>query len=323
MNEAEIISILRRIIPAGHGQWNATFTSDAEIVRIGETVLALTVDDFSAEDGFPEQDARELGWNLAVATLSDLLAVGAEPAYLMQSVVLPQEMTRERLESLGLGIKDALDVFGVHLLGGDVGGGKEWRYSGIGIGTISPGWLPVSRLASCDEGSLWVTGSLGDGNLAAVGAVPSLRLECRQDEARRIRGVAAACMDTSDGFFITLGTLSRLNPSLRIEVELGAVPMAHSVDAVARTLAVPPEAFLLGSAGEYELLALLPEEVDARQDGFRRIGTFSRAVDPGVFLKKGDLSILLPPGSLPEPRSFPEREAYIETVIRLSRKWFG
>jgi thiamine-monophosphate kinase len=323
MNELDVITLFRKVLPVPDEQRNRPFASDAEVVEVGGTLLALTADDFSSEDGFPEGEPRRLGWNLAVATLSDLLAVGAQPAYVMHSVVLAPETRVEGLEEFARGIQDGLEAFGAKLLGGDVGSGREWRYTGIGIGTFAKGeGGPLSRVSSCPSGSLWVTGAFGDGNLAAAGAAETLHLECRMAEARRLRGVAAAAMDTSDGLAQTLTTVSRLNPDLRFDVDLGAIPLDDRILPASRDLGIPPGAFLLGSAGEYELLALLPGGSGQGPEGFRKVGTFSSEGVPGLYFQKEGREVPLPPESLPDPRSYSDRRSYIEAVIRLARELF-
>jgi len=129
-------------------------------------------------------------------------------------------------------------------------------------------------------------------------------------------------MDTSDGLAQTLATVSRLNPGLRFDVHLGAIPLDERLVPAARELGIPPEAFLLGSAGEYELLALLPREPERGLEGFRKIGTFSSEGAPGLYFEKAGREIPLPPESLPDPRSHSDRKSYIEAVIRLAQALF-
>ena len=90
MKEADLIRAIRKHLKPAGSQRGRAWESDAEIVELAGRLLAVTVDDFSAEDAMAPGGTppESLGWNLATATLSDLLAVGAEPEFMLHSVVV-------------------------------------------------------------------------------------------------------------------------------------------------------------------------------------------------------------------------------------------
>ncbi len=359
MKEREIIETIARSLLRSPFQENRLFTSDAEIIELDGRRLAVTVDDYSAEDRLDARDARLLGWNLVTATVSDLLAVGAQPRFLLNSLVTAREIHAAYLQELAAGMQEALGACGASMVGGDVGTGAAWRFTGVALGTFRAGQVPLSRVlpcaaqaplsraltsagartgaagASAHTGAVMVTGALGDANLAAGAGGPAPRFEMRLAESAALAAHApVACIDTSDGLAAALETYAMLNPELRIDVDLAAILYAPGVIPAAATMGVPPEAFLMGSAGEYELLALVPDTVvgpgatpaaglpSARLGaGWRRIGTFTSDAGPGVYLHATGGPVALP--ALPDPRAAASFEAYCAELIDLARHVFG
>jgi len=253
MKETDLIQALRRHLRASPHQRQTVFTSDAEIVETDGAYLAITMDDFSGEDGFSPDDPRLLGWNLVIATLSDLLAVGARPQYMLNSFVAGPQMDTTFLDTFSAGLQDALSAFDAFMLGGDAGSAESWRFTGVGLGSFEDGVRPCSRQTSLDRGVVMATGAFGDGNLAAGGAAPCPRLECRLEDARRLRPWLergeVACIDTSDGLGRALEIFADLNPRLRMVIETGRIRLAQGVEEAANRMNIPPETFLLASAG--------------------------------------------------------------------------
>lgn len=325
MKETDLIQALRRHLKVSPDQRQAVFAADAEIVEADGRTIALTLDEFSDEDGFSPDDPRLLGWNLVTATLSDLLAVGARPRYMLNSFVAGPDMDSAFLETFSAGLEDALSSFGAFMLGGDAGSAGSWRFTGVGLGTFETGARPCSRLTTLDRGVVMATGAFGDGNLAAGGAAPGARLECRLDDARRLfpwleRG-EVACIDTSDGLGRALEILAELNPQLRMVIELDRVCLAEGVKKTADKMSIPPETFLLASAGEYELLALVPEaailDLEAESD-FSPIGRFESQAGSGLFYQRSGArggAELIGHQPLPDPRDARDSKEYQARII--------
>jgi thiamine-monophosphate kinase len=263
MNESEFIRLIASRFPRCPRQGNGLFACDAEIVPIGGRDWALSLDDFSPEeDLFTLAEPETLGHNLAVATLSDLLAAGAEPAFFMHAVSLPRETGADTVRALSDGIAAVLAQAGCFLVGGDTGMSATWRYCGYAMGPVAAP-RPLTRILPALPQELWVTGRLGDANLAAFRQAPPPRFELRLAEARALWPRATACMDTSGGLMDALWTFRTLNPGLRLSVDVGAVPMDPAVAAFASASGFPAGAAWLGGAGEYELLAAAPADLDA------------------------------------------------------------
>jgi thiamine monophosphate kinase len=330
MKETEIIATLAEGLARSPLQHNARFTSDAEILTVDGCRMAVTVDDYSAEDHLSAHDPMQLGWNLVTATVSDLLAVGAEPRFMLNSFVATRGMDAPYLRALSAGMQQALTACGASMAGGDIGTGADWRFTGIALGSFRDGQAPLSRLVPCDAGAVMVTGAFGDANLAAGAGGPTPRFEVRLAESALLAAIAperagmapAACIDTSDGLVSGLETFCTLTADLRIEIDLEAVPYASGVTSAAVAMNAPREVFLMGSAGEYELLALVPESAcdSAARAGMRRIGAFSKGSHPGLYFRRGT-ELIAHPG-LPDPREADSLGAYCAILIDLARSVF-
>jgi thiamine-monophosphate kinase len=313
MNEYELIRQIADRLPRAAGQVNDLFTADAEMIRFGDGVWAFTTDEFSAEeDGFTADDPAALGANLAVATLHDLFAVGAMPAFFLSALVLPRSLPSGFANGLAEGLAGILEACGCRHLGGDLGSGEDWRFTGTAFGPVSGDGY--TRRFTADEAELWVSGSLGDANAALLTGAPTPRFELRLDLARVLIGHAVACIDTSGGLLDSLQMLARVNPAHRLEIDWSCVPLAASAAAVAQRMVLPPGAALVAGAGEYELVFAVRPGDPLRSElaglGAQPIGTCRRSEQPGLWI------VGRPAPDCPDPRGFASRSDYMKAVVQ-------
>ena len=107
--EKDIITRIANQLPRSDKQLNNLFESDSEIIQLDFTKLLFTVDEFSDEDHFRDHDPYILGWNLTVATISDILASGGLPRYYGHSVMIDKNKWDDfYLEHFSVGIADVL-----------------------------------------------------------------------------------------------------------------------------------------------------------------------------------------------------------------------
>ena len=322
MTELDIIRSFLGRFPRSPQQRNAPFTCDAELVQIGGQLWAMSIDEFSPEeDLFSDADAPRLGANLAVATLSDLLAAGAVPAFFLHAVCVPKQAPEAFVAGLADGVAAVLTAAGCHLCGGDVGTAERWRYCGFAMGPV-PDSKPLTRVFPPEPVALWVTGQVGDANLAALTGQPTPRFELRLAEARLARSLGVACIDTSGGVLDAVWLLSTANPAARLEIDLAAVPLSPGIAEFAAAQGVPSEAFLLGGAGEYELLFATPVALPAAAcreltaAGVTRIGTAGTGGEAGVHLGRGGQAWRRMTNPPPCPRAAATVEEHVRAVIQ-------
>lgn len=329
MREYELIDKMIKSFPRSKDQCNKFLSCDAEIVQIGKEVLAITVDDFSPEeDFFTSEDPFKLGHNLVVATLSDLFAAGAEPMFFLQSVALKKDIAEDFLSQFTAGIQKTLQDANCFLCGGDFSTANDWRYTGVAIGKIANDKY-IQRILPDIEQMLWITGSLGDANLAVITQSPTPLFELRINEAKLIKQYATACIDTSSGFFDAVFCMHKLKHDLTIEIDIDKVPFAHGLEQFTKKIGTHREAALVGGAGEYELLFATPKNLPTNiqqkliDAGITPIGqTYFHNYTRGVFVCKNKIKNKveqLPPC----PREANSFEDYLNKVIQFTDSIIG
>lgn len=329
MDEFKAIRAMAAAFERSPAQHNALFESDAEIFSIGATRLAITTDEFcEEEDGFRSTNIEKLGWNLVAATLSDLAAAGADPAFFLQVLGLPERDFEHFASELTRGINSALKASGCYLLGGDTSCGKHWRYVGTAIGTFSN--EPLLRSTDAERLILYATGSFGDGNLSALNPAYQAKFELHHNFMRRVRPYLGLGMDSSDGLRNTLATLCMVNPSANITVNADAVPVHPDVAAFCQSSGMPKQGFFFGSGGEYELIVgVYPDQREAFEKACQSceatcIGSLEKSEQSGLFWQKTAESPAKPDIPLQiDPRFHKDRQAYVDEILKVTQSIFS
>jgi thiamine-monophosphate kinase len=171
--------------------------------------LAVTMDTLVAGRHFlPGTDPWRLGWKVLAVNLSDLAAMGAEPAWVTLAVTLPA-IDEPWLDAFMQGFSTLARQHAVQLVGGDTTRGPM-AFTLQAHGLVEPG-RALLRSGAKPGDALYVTGSLG-GAGAALKLMPddeaevpdALRMRLEQPEprvetGRAIAGIASSCIDLSDG----------------------------------------------------------------------------------------------------------------------------
>jgi thiamine-monophosphate kinase len=329
MNEYDTIRAIAARFPRSRDQLNRPFECDAELLRLGDQTWGLTMDEFSpGEDRFTDEAPAVLGANLAVATLSDLLAAGVAPRFFLHALSLPRDVPPAFVEALTEGIRGVLDRAGCALCGGDLGTADTWRYCGFAMGPVISA-KPLTHRLPAEPQTLWVTGELGDANLAALrqGATPPFEL--RLKEAAIIRGLATACIDTSGGLMDAVWILHTMSPGVRIDLHADRVPLARGIREATAAADLPAEAALVGGAGEYELLFATPRDLDrAARTAFGDLGITPIADvalggNSGVHINRNGIPVAVMAAPPPCPRAAPNEADYLQAVVQATEAWFG
>ena len=272
VRELAFIESLTRGLTRSPRQLNAMQESDAEILRLGpELLLAVTTDTIAEEIATGlYADPWLAGWMSVMVNFSDIAAVGAEPQGIVIAQTFPDGMSEADRDRLQAGVQDACTACGAHVLGGDTNRGQDLSITGTAIGTITGG-RPMMRRGIRPGDLLYCTGPMGGGNafaasmLTHLSSPPAFRPTARLHEGLAIRGVAVACMDSSDGLLATLDQLARTNDA---GFDLSpSWPRALDPSALrcAREMEIPPWVFLAGPHGEFELVFTLREGYAPRQ----------------------------------------------------------
>ncbi|MFN0178087.1 MAG: thiamine-phosphate kinase [Gemmatimonadales bacterium] len=209
----------------------------------------------------------EIGWRAAMAALSDLAAVGAEPVGLLVALSAPHDEPADHLTQLMTGVAEAAREVGALVLGGDL---TASPLLSVAITVLGRTEHPVKRRGARPGDGLWVTGTLGGARAAleaweagreppAVARVrfahPRARVEAGRELA--IRG-ATAMLDLSDGLGGDAWHLARAS-GVGIRIDLDRLPVGPGVVGGDRVLTA-------ARGGEdYELLVALPPAFGAAE----------------------------------------------------------
>ena len=227
------------------------FGADAEVVPFEGTDLLVSTDSFSErEDFLSGLEPEAMGRVMAYGAISDILACGAKPEFLVQAWNIDDSHGERFYERIAQGVQQVVSHYGAKVVGGDIGTAKEWCWTATVFASCK---TPVRRVASQRvDFDLHVTGFLGVANVAAFLGRPVPEPVLRDPVPRN----ALFATDTSGCLFDALENFRRVNPGLWLELD---AERAVSPE-IARGL--PPGVekgwSLVGGVGEYELLFAVP-----------------------------------------------------------------
>jgi thiamine-monophosphate kinase len=254
---------------------------DAALVRPPPGAeLAITTDALVAGVHFdPGVDPAALGHKALAANLSDLAAMGAEPAWFLLALTLPAGTAPAWIERLAQGMQDLARAHDVQLIGGDLTRGPL-ALAITALATV-PAGRALRRSGARAGDRIYVTGTLGDAALALALPGDALHLEPeeraqlrarlerpapRVAEGRALRGLASAAIDVSDGLLADLGHVLAAS-GVGARLELGALPLS---DAYRRRLRTLGWDYALAGGDDYELCFTLPPEAVGRLEALAR-----------------------------------------------------
>ncbi|MBE2292966.1 MAG: thiamine-phosphate kinase [Xanthomonadaceae bacterium] len=243
--------------------------------------LVVTADTLNAGVHFPaDATPADIGWKALAASLSDLAAMGALPAWCTLSLSLPEDDARW-LEAFLDGFLALADAHAVALVGGDTTRGP------LSIAVTAMGWAESGAALRRDGArvgdEVWVTGTLGDaaaallldGHLPPVAGAPvpaagidvavavavALRTRLarptpRVAAGRGLAGLAHACVDVSDGLLADLGHVCQRS-GVGAEVELARLPASPALRAAFADDGLRA-ALQAGGGDDYELCFTAP-----------------------------------------------------------------
>ena len=244
---------------------------DAALLRVPEGAeLVAAIDTLVAGVHFPHDSLPDsIGHRALAVNLSDLAAMGARPAWALLALTLPQ-VDEAWLGEFAAGLADLARAHKVALVGGDTTRGPLCITLQL-LGHVPPGGA-LTRAGGRPGDVLFVSGTCGD---AAAGlAIEQGQLDGTAESraylrerflfptprvalGERLRGLASACIDVSDGLLADAGKLAAASHA-GAELAWTDVPLSDSLRAVlgeerARELA-------LSGGDDYELCFAVPPQ---------------------------------------------------------------
>ncbi|MFT7300394.1 MAG: thiamine-monophosphate kinase [Porticoccus sp.] len=258
---------------------------DAALLNVppGEQ-LVVTVDTLVAGVHFPvDASSADIAHRSLRVNLSDIAAMGAEPRWFTLALTLP-EARHSWLQPFAKALAEDAVAFNCALVGGDTTAGPLTIT--IQLMGIVPKGEGLTRSGASAGDSIYVTGSLGEGAAALSLFDTTLdnqdhsvvvehnrnrllqrfyRPTPRLTEGLKLRGLASAALDISDGLLADLGHITA-SSGVGAEVKLEALPIASWLQLLAKKSIV--NRWALSGGDDYELCFTVPK---ANQDRVERL----------------------------------------------------
>ena len=305
LSEFDLIDRYFRDLIPGRAEVVLGIGDDGAVVDIPpRRQMVLAVDTLVAGVHFPEDAPPEsIGHKALAVNLSDLAAMGAEPAFALLSLTVP-DVDEGWLAGFAAGFGHLARGHSVALVGGDTTRGP------LSITVQVTGLIPTGRALTRGGARagdrIFVTGTLGDAALglnlwrsgewnessARTELVQRLhRPEPRTEWGEALRGLAHAAIDISDGLLADLDHVLAASGCGAI-VDVDAVPLSAAF--LAEYSGERPPRQALNGGDDYELCFTVPES------GLQRLAELTKLLDapitqvgrtertPGLRLVRGD-----------------------------------
>lgn len=274
--EIEYINTLIRNYPRSAQQLNYPFHSDAEVLKLADGYLGVSVDAVSEEISLKLiQNPETLGWMTVTASVSDLAAIGfkTERLSLMLKTAAGDVAYDDEWKNQFLkGATSAAQFYEIHELEKCLAEGKETLTACTAFG-FSGKPPALSRVGLNPGDILYLTGPVGWGNATAFANIAirkhsadvadlidkTYRPKARWKEAQFLGQYSKVCIDTSDGLLATLKWLEIFNHHKLVIDYTRNLFHKMALDVAARTN-VDPWLFMASQNGEFELLFAVPKE---------------------------------------------------------------
>jgi thiamine-monophosphate kinase len=285
---------------------------DCALLRVPSgTELAVSIDTLVSGVHFlADSDPEGLGHKCLAVGLSDLAAMGAEPAWATLALTIPRA-DEDWLRSFSRGFSELAGKYGVELVGGDTTRGP--LSVSVQVHGLVPPNLALRRDGARPGDLICVSGTLGDAGLALrrlsagdpVSAFLRDRLERpvpRVGLGLALRGIASAVIDLSDGLAADLGHVLEASGA-GAQVRLAELPLSADVrDPVS---AGGDWELAVASGDDYELCFCIPPNRRPEIRGLQeRSGTRIQIV--GCIQPEGGLHFVLEDGA----KWCPERSGF-------------
>lgn len=278
---------------------------DAALLAVppGQALVAATDTLVEGRHFLVDAPPESVGHQVLAVNLSDLAAMGAEPAWALLSLSLP-DADADWLQRFSSGLFAVARQHGVALVGGDtVRGPRVVTITALGF---VPPALATRRGGARPGDLLYVSGWPGEAaaGLAALRSGASadsgdplvrryLFAEPRIALGRALRGRASSAMDVSDGLLGDLGKLCAASGA-GARLDLDRLPASALI--LRRHSAQECEQFVLCGGDDYELIFTLPpslaQQVEAELAqwiALRRIGVIEP--EAGVRCMRGGFPV--------------------------------
>ena len=211
-----------------------------------DQLLAVSIDTLISGVHFPKDlAAYEIGYKSLAVNLSDLAAMGAEPAWFTCALSLPN-FDENWCKDFARGLFDLADQYHIELIGGDLTRSKILSIT-IQVHGFIPEKSALRRDGAKSGDKIYISGKLGYGILKKYYHRPEPRINL----GLALRGKAHSAIDISDGLIADLSHILE-SSNLGASIYIDKIPVVHE-DA-------------LTSGDDYELCFTAPAELKLESD---------------------------------------------------------
>ncbi|MCY2958586.1 MAG: thiamine-phosphate kinase [Planctomycetota bacterium] len=214
---------------------------------------------------------RAAGGKACARALSDLAATAARPRAVVLALSVPRQCSEAWILGAIAGVRAMARAHGADLVGGDLAAATGPAQCTVtALGEYAGAGRPPGRDRARAGQAVVLTGPTGGSILGR-----HLRIAPRIEQGIRLHALGAtALMDVSDGLAWDLFRLARAS-SLRIELDMSAVPIHRDARKLARRTGAAPWEHALHDGEDHELVATMPK-LAATRAGARPIGRVVR-----------------------------------------------
>jgi len=267
---------------------------DCATLDLSDRYLVVSTDMLHRETDFPEiMTPWQIGWMVIAVNLSDIAAMGAEPAGLLVATGLPHDIELSFIDELFRGFKDCASTFGTKVLGGDTDSSRELTLTGCAMGFVEKELIlrrHGARLGDllCTTGFLGSAGAglhalnLKDFKNEFVKSLLEPQPRLKEGGALALSRSVTAMMDNSDGLALSLFDLSEVN-NVGFLINEESLPIAPGIEKmVSRQEALD---LVLSAGGDFELIfTVKPEKLDAAMEACE-LKIIGRVVKEGIWME--------------------------------------
>jgi thiamine-monophosphate kinase len=236
----------------------------------GQALVTTTDTLLSGVHFLADTPAHAIAQKAVAVNLSDLAAMGAEPAWISLSLSLP-EIDESWLEAFSNGLQEHAEYYSVQLIGGDTVQGP------LAITITAQGFVPfeqaLTRSNAKPGDSVYVTGTLGDAGLGLHIAQKKCVVNNQLNQefllkrlhyptprllvGTNLRRVASACIDISDGLVSDIQHILKAS-QCGATIHVDKLPISQALkESVSASQAID---YALSAGDDYELLFTISEE---------------------------------------------------------------
>jgi len=252
--------------------------------------LATTVDTLVNGIHFlPSTLPEDLAWKSIAVNLSDLAAMGAEPAWMTLALTIP-ETDEQWLKVFNESFFECADYYGIQLIGGDTTRGPL-TVTIQAMGFVPPGTAPLRSGANPGD-AIYVTGTIGDAGLGLAISTGRHKPDSQENAQKlierylrptprvavglAIRNIASAAIDLSDGL---AGDLPHILDASDVgaAIDLESLPLSDAL----KTECEFDQAieYALCSGDDYELCFTVPEDnIDKLEKALKSTSCYYRSI---------------------------------------------